>query len=107
MNSDHFEHSPDPQHPAIELDKVNFVEQVSEEHICGKVDVRDDGVRINQNEIDWKTEDRKDLAQISSISVSGLEQGEMVRKFNTDCFTFVMKQSYVYLLLNQYQILLF
>ena len=64
---------PDPNYPAIELDMTDFVEHLSEEYICGKIDVKDDGVQTNLMKIDCKTKNCTDLRDCSSISVSELE----------------------------------
>ena len=79
MNSDHFKYSPNC-YPAIELDMIGFMECLSDEFICEKVEVRDVGVKTNLKITDYKTEDCTDLEDISSNSVSGLNQKERVRK---------------------------
>ena len=79
MNSDDLEQSPDHNYPAIKLDMVDFMKHLSDECICEKVDVRDDGGQINPNTIHCKTEDCTDLGDISSNSVSRVEQEEGVR----------------------------
>ena len=82
MNCEHFKHSPKHEYPTIELDVVNFMEHLSDEFICGKTEVRDDGEQMNPKIIDCKTEDYINLEQISSISGNGLEREEKVRKFD-------------------------
>ena len=82
MNYGHFKHSPNHEYPAIELDMVYFMEHLSDEYICGKSEVKDDGGQINHKIIDCKTEDYINLEQISSISGNGLEREEKVRKFD-------------------------
>ena len=81
MNSINYEHSPDREYPAIELDMTNFVENLSDENICGKAEVRNDGVRTSPKVIDCKTEDCTDLTEISSFRGIKLEQEEKVSKF--------------------------
>lgn len=81
MNSYHFEH-----HAAIEFDMVDFMEDLSNENICGKLDVRDDGVHTKSKIIDCKTEDSTDLGDVSSISVSELDREGKVRKFQYRIF---------------------
>ena len=78
MNSTDLKRSPDPEYPAIILDMTNFMEHLSDEYICGKAEVRDDGVRTNPKIIDCKAEDCTDLGEISSISGIGLEREEKV-----------------------------
>lgn len=80
MNSDCMEHSSNRDYPAIELDMMDFMEQLSNEYICGKVDISDDGMRTNRKITDCKIEDSMNLGDISSISVIKRDQEERVRK---------------------------
>ena len=88
MNSVHFEHPPKCEYPAIVLDMTNFVEHLSDEYVCGKTEVVDDGVQPNPNPnaTDYKTKDFICLGQISSASEEGLERKEKVRQFNIEFF---------------------
>ena len=79
MNSTHFKRSPDHEYPAISLDMTNFMEHLSGEYLCGKIEVRDDGVRINSKIIDCKTEDSTNLEELSSFSGIKLQREEKVR----------------------------
>ena len=81
MNSVNFEHSPGREYPAIKLDMTYFVENLSNENICGKAEVKDDGIGTSPNRIGCKTEDCTDLTKISSVSGIKLEQEERVSKF--------------------------
>ena len=81
MTSINYEHSPDREYPAIELDMINVVEHISNENICEKAEVRNDRVRTSPKVIDCKTEDCTDLTEISSIPEIKLEQEEKVSKF--------------------------
>ena len=83
MNSIRFQHSPNYDYPAIELDMTDFLEHLSEEYMCGKVDVRDD-----PKIIECKIEDCTEVGEVSCISTSGLEQKERVRQFNIEFVTF-------------------
>ena len=91
MDSSHFEHPSNREYPAIELDMTYFMEHLSDEHICGKLEVKDD-IRTNPNIIDCKTEDYTDLEEILSISRNKLEQEEKVRKFDMEFLVFYQKR---------------
>jgi len=86
MNFNHLEHSPN-KYPAIELDMTNFMEHLSDEYICGKMEVKDGDVQINPRIIDCKTEDCTNLEE---ISVSGVElkREEKVEYFNVEFVVF-------------------
>ena len=88
MNSHDLEHFPRENYPAIELDMIDFMKHLSDEYICGKVDVKDDSVQINLNTINCRTKDCTDLGEISSNSISRVEQGEGVRKFDIKFISF-------------------
>ena len=90
MNSVHLEHPPKYEYPAIVLDMTNFMEHLTDEYVCGKTEVADDGAQPNAdpNAIDCKTEDSICLRQISSISEDGLEREEKVRQFDMECVVF-------------------
>ena len=81
MNSDHFEHIPKCDYPAIELNMMDFMKDLSNEYICKKIDItrRDADVHTNSKIINGKTEDCIDLGEISSISVGRVKQEEGVR----------------------------
>ena len=85
MNSNHFKHSPKREYPAIELDMTNFMEHLSDEYICGKIEVKDGDVQINPKVIDCKTEECMDLGDIFSVLEVGPEREEKVRNFNIKC----------------------
>ena len=74
MSVVHSEHSLGCEHPAIELDMMNFMEHLSDECVLGKVDVCDDDVRTDAKLIDCKTEDCTDFDDVSSISGSELKR---------------------------------
>ena len=90
MNSVHFEYPPHCEYPAIVLDMTNFMEHLSDEYVCGKNEVVDDGAQPNPdpNAIDGKTEDSIYLEEISSVSEDGLEREEKVRQFDMECVVF-------------------
>ena len=91
MNSVHFEHSPKDEYPAIVLDMTNFMEHLSDEYVCGKTEVVDDGAQPNPNATDCKIENSTYLTPISSITESGLEQEEKVRQIDTEFVAFCNK----------------
>ena len=78
MTTVKFEQSPDHEYPKIELDMANFVDNLSKEHTCQQVEVRDDGVGINQKVIDCKIEACTDLGEISSNCGREFKQEEKV-----------------------------
>jgi len=80
-------HFPEHNYPAIELDMTDFMKHLSNEYVCGKVDVGDDGGQTNPNTINCKTEDCTDLGDISSNSVGTVKQEEGVRKFKVESFS--------------------
>ena len=89
MSAVHFEHSLGREHPAIELDMMNFMEHLSDECVLGKVDVYDDGVRTEAKIIDCKTEDCTDSGDISSIPGSEFKRENEVSEYpiqNLFCF---------------------
>ena len=88
MNSTHLKRSPDREYPAIILDMTNFMEHLSDEYICGKGDVREDGVRTNPKIISSEPEDCPDLGEISSVSGIELEREEKVDMFNVEFVVF-------------------
>jgi len=57
------------------------MEHLSDEYICGKAEVENDGVRTSPKVIDYKTEDCTNLTEISSFPEIKLEQEEKVSKF--------------------------
>ena len=88
MNSVHFEHSDDRKYPAIELDMTNFIDHLSEEYFCQKVDIRNGGVPANTNIIDCKTENCTDFGDISSEN--GLKQEREVKIFKIRFALFIL-----------------
>ena len=88
MNSANFKCSPDREYPAIILDMTNFMENLSDEYICGKAEVRDDGVRTNPKIINSESEYFTDLGEISSISGIELEREEKVDMFDIELVVF-------------------
>ena len=84
MNSIHFEHSSDHEYPATELDMKNVLEQLSAEYNSNKSEKKYHGVLTNQRIIDYKVEDCTNLGDISSISRTGQERQEKVRKFKIE-----------------------
>ena len=86
MNSLQFKCSPDREYPAIVLDMTNFMEHLSDEYVCGKAEVVNDGAQPNpdQNAIDSKTEDSICLGEICSVSKDELEREEKVRQFDVE-----------------------
>jgi len=88
MNSTHLKRSPGREYPAIILDMTNFMEHLSDENICGKAEVRDDGVRTNPKIISSESADCTDLGEISSVSEIKLEREEKVVKFYIELVVF-------------------
>ena len=84
MDSTHFKRSPDHEYPAISLDMTNFMEHLSDEYLCGKTEVRDEGVQTNPNTIDCKTEDSTNLEELPSFSGINLQREEKVRTFDVE-----------------------
>ena len=84
MDSTHIKLSPDHEYPAISLDMTNFMEHLSDEYLCGKTEVRDEGIRTNPNTIDCKTEDSTNLEELSSFSGIKLQREEKVRTFDVE-----------------------
>lgn len=79
MNSVHMEYSSDRDYPAIELDMADFMEHLSEEYMCGEVDVSNGSMQTNLKIIDYKTEECTDLGDMLSIATSGLAREQQVR----------------------------
>jgi len=69
---------------------TNFMEHLTDEYVCGKNEVVDDGAQPNPdpNAIDDKTKDSIYLEEISSVSEDGLEREEKVRQFDMECVVF-------------------
>ena len=88
MNSNRLERTPDRDYPAIELDMTDFLEHLSEEYMCAKVDVRD--AQKNLETIEFETEDCTHLGDVSSVSANGLEREEKVRKFKMGSLHFIL-----------------
>ena len=73
-----------PIQTAIELDMTNFMEQLSDEYICGKPEVREDNGRTNSNRYDCMTKNSTDLGENATVSGVILELKEKVRNSNTE-----------------------
>ena len=78
MNSVHFERFPENECPALELNTTNFTEPLSDEYICGKVEVEYDSVQIEPKLVDPKTEDCTDSEEILSNFTVKFEPDEKV-----------------------------
>ena len=82
------EFSHDHDYPAIELDMANFMNYLSDEYVCGKTEVRNDGVQSNSKIIDCKIEDYAELGEISSTSGVRLEREKKVTKLDIEFVVF-------------------
>ena len=99
MNSVNFEHFPDREYPAIELDMTNFVQHLSDENICGKAEVRNDDIRTSPKIFDCEIEECTDLAEISAIPVLKLQQ-KKVSKFDRISCVLFSEEMYVVDIIN-------
>lgn len=79
MNFIDFEHFSNHEYPAIKLDMINFLEDLSDEYICGEAEVRDDSKCTHPTIIKSKTEEYTNLGETSYISGSGNEREEKVQ----------------------------
>lgn len=96
MNSVHFEHSPDSECPAIELDEKNFMKHLSDEYVCEKVVVRDGYVKSETKIIECKIEDCADFKDMPSISGNKLKQKDEVRILGTRFVLFQVSCKHCY-----------
>ena len=92
MNSANLKSSADHENPPIELSMRNFMEHLSNEHICGKSEAVNDGVQTNLRVIGCKTEDCTDLGEFVSVSGIKIEPEEKVRMFNIEFVVFHHKR---------------
>lgn len=90
MNSEDLDYSPDLKYPEIKLDIIDYIEHLSNEYICGEVNVKNDSVRINPKKIVCLIKDRADLRDISSVPINGADQEEMVRIFRCRIFQILL-----------------
>ena len=88
MNSVQFKRSPGHEYPTIELEMTNFMENLSDEYVCGKTELSDDSVQTNSKIIDCKTEKCTDLGENFSVSGLKFEREEKVRKFEMEFVVF-------------------